>query len=156
VTTSGDNTARIWDPASGKSLGELRGLFGSVDPAALSPDWLYTARDEGRVQPSGPNAVFSPDGSRVLSGGGDGPARAWDAGPGNVLLELKGHTDWIRSAAFSPDGSRVLTGSRDGTARVWDAKTGKVLLELKGHTDVVRSAVFSPDGSRVVTAGSDW
>jgi WD40 repeat protein len=100
-------------------------------------------------------AVFSPDGSRVLSAGFDNMARVWDTRTGKALAELKGHTDPVVRASFSRDGSRALTASEDHTARVWDPVSGKSIVELKGHTAALRSAVFSPDGSRVVTASQD-
>ena len=61
--------------------------------------------------------VFSPDGTRVLSGSvgqeHSPPVGCFDW-PGHPLLQ--GRT----ALAFSPDGKRVLTGSPDKTARLWD------------------------------------
>ena len=101
------------------------------------------------------NAVFSPDGSRVLTASLDHTARLWDARTGAALETLSGHRDKVLSAVFSPDGSRVVTASADHTARLWDATTGAALATLSGHTDLVYRAVFSPDCSRVVTASKD-
>ncbi len=98
-------------------------------------------------------AVFSPDGSRVLTASYDTTAKLWDR-EGKILAEFKGHNGWIYSAVFSPDGSRVLTASLDNTAKLWD-REGKILGQFKGHTSGVTSAVFSPDGSRVLTASWD-
>ncbi|WP_017306648.1 WD40 repeat domain-containing protein [Spirulina subsalsa] len=36
--------------------------------------------------------------------------------------ELRGHSDWVRSAQFSPDGQRIVTTSEDQTARLWNHK----------------------------------
>ncbi len=107
--------------------------------------------------------VWSPDGTKVLTGGQDNTARIWDARSGRELLVLKGHTDVIHSATFSPDGTKVLTSTvhfpsfatsnrPDGTARIWDATSGKQLAVLKGHTSQHIPATFSPDGTRVLTA----
>ena len=38
VTASGDQTARIWDAATGEELRQLTGHTGSVNSAAYSPD----------------------------------------------------------------------------------------------------------------------
>jgi len=100
-------------------------------------------------------AIFSRDGTRVLSVGHGNAARVWDAHSGKAIAKLKGHTDWVTKAAFSPDGSRVVSASKDGTARVWDSSSGKTIAELKGHKAAVFSAGFSPDGTRVVTASED-
>ena len=99
------------------------------------------------------NAVFSPDGQRILTASADKTARLWDA-TGQPLATLSGHTDTINSAVFSLDGTRILTASADKTARLWDA-TGQPLATLKGHTSSVSRAVFSPDGQRILTASVD-
>ena len=98
------------------------------------------------------SVVFSPDGSRIVTGSDDQTAKLWDAQSGTPILELKGHTAAVTSVAFSPDNSRVVTGSDDKTARVWDARSGTCLLELKGHTVPVSGVAFSTDGTRIATS----
>ena len=132
VTASDDNTARIWDAATGKEIAVLRGHDGSVNSAA-----------------------FSPDGSRIVTASEDKTARIWDAATGKEIAVLRGHDGAVNSAAFSPDGSRIVTASVDKTARIWDAATAKEIAVLRGHEDGVSSAAFSPDGSRIVTASDD-
>jgi WD40 repeat protein len=100
-------------------------------------------------------AVFSPDGSRVVTASWDDTARVWDAATGVSIAILSGHRGWVNSAAFSPDGGRIVTASWDKSARIWDAQTGFVVATLSGHTDRVNSAVFSPDGLRIITASDD-
>ncbi|MBV9032205.1 MAG: hypothetical protein JO364_18270 [Pseudonocardiales bacterium] len=68
--------------------------------------------------------AWSPDGTRLLTGGGDGTVRVWDAASGEPLHRLTGHTGGVWAVAWSPDGSRLLTGGRDGDVRVWDATSG--------------------------------
>ncbi len=105
-------------------------------------------------------AVFSPDGSQVLTTGTDNPAqtstaRIWDATTGAPVLVLQGHEQAISSTAFSPDGRRVVTTSLDGTARIWDATTGVQQLVIRAGHGVpayVFNAEFSPDGTHIVTA----
>ena len=58
VLTSSDNTARIWDAASGQELAVLRGHEGSVT-----------------------SAVFSSDGARVITASYDNTARIWETWP---------------------------------------------------------------------------
>ena len=38
--------------------------------------------------------AFSPDGRRIVSGGGDKTLKVWDAATGQETLTLKGHTAW--------------------------------------------------------------
>ena len=111
VTASNDNTARIWDAATGARVVELRGHTAPVV-----------------------SAVFSPDAKSIVTASWDDTARIWDASTGAQLAELRGHTSSVLSALFSPDGKFIVTASADGTARIWDASTGKSLAELRGHT----------------------
>ena len=99
------------------------------------------------------SAVFSPDGTRIVTASYDNLARLWDA-TGRPIAILKGHTDIVNSAVFSPDGTHILTASEDGTARLWDAQ-GQPIAILKGHTEKVNSAMFSPDGSHILTVSWD-
>ena len=101
------------------------------------------------------SAVWSPDGSRILTASDDKTARVWDPASGRELAVLKGHAGTVYSATWSPNGSRILTASRDLTARVWDPVSGRELAVLNGHEFFVNSAVWSPDGSRILTASWD-
>jgi WD40 repeat protein len=130
VTASLDKTARLWDIASGKQIGE-----------PMKHEAVVTS------------AQFSPDGQRVVTASGDNTARLWDAATGKQIGEPMTHEAVVNSAEFSPDGQPVVTASLDRTARLWDT-AGKPIAVMK-HEDVVTSAQFSPDGKWVVTASLD-
>jgi WD40 repeat protein/predicted Ser/Thr protein kinase len=99
---------------------------------------------------------FSPDGSRIASGGEDGTACVWDTGTGGLLATCRGHTSKVVSVAFSPDGERLVTTSSDATVRQWDAATGREAEPpYDRHTSEVVIAVYSPDGHWVASAGND-
>lgn len=101
--------------------------------------------------------AFSPDGTRILTGGRDQTVRVWDARTGQAIGEpLRGLEGMASSVAFSPDGARIVFGGRDGTVQVWDAQSGQLLGQaLGGHTDEVNSVAFSPDGARIVSGSND-
>jgi len=140
VLTAGaaDNTAKLWDTATGA---EIR-TFASHDVFVSS-------------------VAFSSDGAHVLTGSWDKSAKLWDADTGTEIRTFAGHTDWVRSVAFSPDGTQVLTGagafdgSVDNTAKLWDAETGAEVHTFVGHANSVISVAFSPDGTRVLTGSQD-
>jgi WD40 repeat protein len=181
VTGSSDNTAYVWEVASGVpprdkggNLLTLTGHSEVVDSVAFSPDgqrivtgsfdrtakvWdaasgreLLTLVGHSEIVNS---VAFSPDGQRIVTGSGDRTAKVWDSASGRELLPLRGHSDWVASVSFSPDGQRIVTGSNDKTAKVWDAASGRELLTLTGHNALIRSVAFSPDGQRVATGSSD-
>ena len=173
VTASWDNTARVWEAATGRELAVLRGHEGPVSSAAFSPDgrWVVTASwdNTARVWEATTgeelgvlrghkdgvrSAAFSPDGRWVVTASDDGTARVWEATTGRELGELQ-HKAEVWSAAFSPNGRWVVTASDDGTARVWELTTGKELTVLQGHGGLVESATFSPNGQWVATASWD-
>jgi WD40 repeat protein len=101
------------------------------------------------------SAVYSPDGTRIVTASFDKTARIWDTRTGAVLAVLSGHGGIVYSAAYSPDGTRIVTASFDKTARIWDAHTGAQLAVLSGHGGIVEFAAYSPVGSRIVTASFD-
>jgi WD40 repeat protein len=136
ATGSADQTAKVWDAASGQELLTLRGH----DDVVTSVAW-------------------SPDGQRLATGSRDNTAKVWDAASGKELLTLRGHDDVVTSVAWSPDGQRLATGSWDKTARVWEGAIGQELLTLRGHLSSVESVAWSPDGQRLATgsgSNTDW
>jgi eukaryotic-like serine/threonine-protein kinase len=101
------------------------------------------------------SAVYSPDGTRIVTASSDKTARIWDAATGQQLIVLSGHRLGVLSASFSPDGTRILSASFDGSVRVWDARTGVQLLEFSGRGGYLRSVLYSPDATRIVTGADD-
>jgi tetratricopeptide (TPR) repeat protein len=63
--------------------------------------------------------VFSPDGTRLVTVGGDHAPRVWDVASGREVLTLSGHTQAVFDVTFSPDGTRLITASIDQTVRVY-------------------------------------
>lgn len=131
ATASEDNTARVWDAASGTLIHTIEGHTGQV--------W---------------NVAFSPGGERIVTASQDRTARVWDAETGALVHTLNGHQDVVWDADFSPDGTLIATASYDKTVRFWDAVTWEPVRELR-HGGGVYSVNFSRDGTRVVTACGD-
>jgi WD40 repeat protein len=97
-------------------------------------------------------AVFSPDGARVVTASDDRTARVWDARTGAPVTPPLRHQAAVTAVAFSLDGTRVVTASDDTVARIWDTRTGALMTPPLVHQDAVAIVAFSPDGKRVVTA----
>ncbi|HVR75630.1 MAG TPA: hypothetical protein VMT52_14945, partial [Planctomycetota bacterium] len=97
------------------------------------------------------DAVFSPDGVRVVTASGRA-ARIWDVASGKVLVTRAEQSSNLPSARFSPDGLWVVTTSTNGWAQIWEATTRKAMFTLQGRGNIT-CAEFSSDGTRVVTRG---
>jgi WD40 repeat protein len=139
----GLKTARLWDVATGRPIGQ------PLEPVGEVRAW-YEKTVEG----------FSPDGRVVLTGGPDGSARLWDAATGKPLGEPFMHAGPVHAVAFSPDGKRALTGSGEGRgqrgeARLWDTARGQPLGPPLPHQGAVTAVAFSPDGKTVLTGSRD-
>ena len=132
ASASRDNTARLWDPATGEARSTLEGHSGGVN-----------------------TIVFSPNGSLLASASWDNTVRLWDPATGEAQSILEGHSCGVNAKVFWPDGSLLATASNDNTVRLWDPATGKARGTLEGHPHWVRAVVFPPDGSLLASASDD-
>ena len=128
---------------SAKADGVLRqGLHALLPPV--------TALDqEGPVH----RAAFSPDGTQVVTAGGDETARVFEVSSGRPIAAIE-HDAAVQAVAFSPDGLLVASADADGTVRVSDPKTGQSIATIE-EDDPIVAVAFSPDGHFLATAGSD-
>jgi WD40 repeat protein/class 3 adenylate cyclase len=175
ATTGEDRTAQVWDAESGTRIHVLRGHRDPVLGTAFSPDGslLATSSGDGTVRiwnvvegtrhlllkgPPGEEffnfgsltPAFSPDGSRVVSGGWFSTP-IWDLATRKISMQLPG---FASAVAFSPDGTRVATADQLDV-QTWDAQTAARLTTLSGHTGDVIGIAYSPDGRRIATGGDD-
>ncbi|HYE14965.1 MAG TPA: hypothetical protein VD968_11035, partial [Pyrinomonadaceae bacterium] len=159
ATGSGaDQTAVIWDVASGREVRRLEGNAPPDDGADYS--WM--------------SGAFSPDG-RLFAVGLGPYLRVWDIESAKVLGRLSSDEflfaplDEARPpVAFSPDGRRLVTHTPRSRI-TWDVATGRVLsrtdfarlgpggrrTELEGpRADELAKSLLSPDGRlRVAVKG---
>ena len=131
----------------------------AADPA--QDQSLRTIAAEGHVE--GIFCVaFSPNGTRLATGGDEGEVFVWDTATWRPVLHLqadaagrRAHAEDVWGVAFSPDGKQLATASHDETVRTWNAETGAPLALLKGHSFHVWDVAYSPDGKRLASAGGN-
>ena len=76
--------------------------------------------------PPARSAMFSSDGSRIVTASGDGTIRIYDAHSYQQIVSLGGFGP-LNGAALNPAGTEIVTADEDGTARVIDARNGNLL-----------------------------
>jgi WD40 repeat protein len=141
--SNADDIIRIWDAKSEKRLLEP-GIKGE------GSHYFY-------------HAGFSPDGTRIVTGGLCKSACIWQASTGKLLVGPLTHgkdaegADTVQSAAFSLDGKRVATAGHDNMVRVWNAATGDPLSGPIAHGKFATQVSFSPDpeGKWLLTSSQD-
>src|SRR3954447_26124514 len=100
LSGSEDNTVRIWEVDTGRSLRVLEGHSDRV--------W---------------SVAWSPDGRLALSGSADNTVRIWEVDTGRSLRVLEGHSGTLWSVAWSPDGRLALSAALNGVMRLWNWTT---------------------------------
>jgi WD40 repeat protein/serine/threonine protein kinase len=135
ILVSGDDgVSQIRDAADGALLTSIRGTG--------RRGWIH-------------RSAFSPDSSRIaVRRAGDRAVEVRDAGTGDLVHRLEGHSDEVVDVSFSPDGRRILTASRDASVRIWSAESGEQLHRLSGAKSIA-SAVWRPGGTQIAAGTAD-
>ena len=81
--------------------------------------------------------------------------RIYSVQTGELLHEIRKHTDWIYAVEFSPDGVLLATADRSGGLFVWEAETAREYLNLRGHNGGVCDVSWRLDSNVLASAGED-
>jgi len=169
VLSAGGGQLFVFDAATGKTVSKIPA--GIVESLGVSPDstLVATGGDDaqvrvwsladgapraafGAVRAGAHSAIFSPDASRVVTGGGGG-IYVWDAGAGGVLARFGGERDELDAPTLSPDG-RWLAAVDERSASVWEVETKqrRFVAPAPRPTGDPPFARFSVDARRLAIA----
>jgi WD40 repeat protein len=164
VSSSSDQTVRLWDTRTGKNLltlpGDRQGTF-----ATFGPDGKVVLRREGDpgtlrlgeamtgrqllTLPSTAAGLFSPDGTRVVSFNGSTSAiQVWDAVTARQLVSLETRCAVV-AVVFGPDGRHLALLDAAGDLRLWDLVTREEGSRVARGATRHFALAFTPDGSRL-------
>ncbi|KAG2364413.1 WD40-repeat-containing domain protein, partial [Suillus spraguei] len=128
-----DGTARVWDVhvKSGETVLTIK----------TGHDWVNAV-------------IYSPDASKIATGGNDENAvKIWDARTSKLLKTLE-HDDIVWSLAWTPHGDKLFSGS-DGRIRIFDTAAWQEITILKGHTHFVNTISLSQNERLLASTSID-
>jgi WD40 repeat protein len=126
VSASRDQTLRLWDLESGKTIRMFEGHSGAVNAVAVTLD--------GRL---------------AVSASDDQTLRLWDLESGQTLRTLQGHTKFVSAVAVTLDGRRAVSASWH-TLQLWDLESGEKIATFTGE-DGMRSCAVTSDGRTIIS-----
>jgi U4/U6 small nuclear ribonucleoprotein PRP4 len=175
VSTSDDETWRLWDietreelllqeghiaPVFGLSIHPDGSLVSTSDTAGVVRIWdLRTGRSilgfDGQHVEQVIGLDFSPNGINLASCSGDNTIRIWDIRNKKNAEILSAHEKLVSSVKYSGNGALLMSAGYDSVARIWRTSDYKILKNLPIHESRIMAADFSKDGMSVVSACYD-
>lgn len=79
------------------------------------------------------SARFSPDGTRIASGGADKYLRTFDVASAQQLRRFEGHTNYVLGVDWKGDGQTIVSAGADNVVKVWDAESADQKLTIENQ-----------------------
>ena len=90
------------------------------------------------------SALFTPDGSKIVTAGVSGLVQVWDVATGKELRGFEGKAEGVSAMALSAGKFAVMGGlirqSGDETLKFWDVAAGRELSGTGGRAEFVSMA----------------
>jgi WD40 repeat protein len=107
ITTSMDQTIRVWDLFSGLQITKIKAHQGGVF-----------------------SAKFDTTGKYIVSGGDDNKVKLWNSQTGALVTEFSGHRGCVGDVNITTDNKYIISGSRDGSVRIWNVAQKRELVSM--------------------------
>jgi WD40 repeat protein len=94
-----------------------------------------------------------PEGSTVVSGGGEGKLVWWDmqAETPAIVRQVVAHAGNVRALSLNKDGTRLVSGGYDRILCLWDMTTGEKIRGWQKHEMNIYSVQFLADNRRFLS-----
>ncbi len=112
---------QVWNPVEARQVRSLR----------LTGDSLF-------------GLSWSPDGTRIATGGADKSVRVTRVSDGGEIVKFDNHGDWVFRTAWLTDGTRLLSASRDRAMKLIDASNGQFIDDVNKLLEPIASMARHP------------
>jgi WD40 repeat protein len=143
VKSLGAPPVRLYDVATAKEIRQLGAVGANRTSTVLV----------GAYFPASQDLAFSPDGSIIVTGGGN-TLRFWETATGKEVPPGPGHATAVTFLALSADARRAVSRADGNTIHLWDTATGKQRHQFRvplGTTGVA----LAPDGRAIALGNQD-
>ena len=124
---------KIWDPASGALLRELKDAHS---------DTVFAI-------------AFTRDGRRLASGGADKLIKVWDPSTGAFIRLFEGHTQHVLGLAWKWSGRLLFSVGADKVAKIWDLVSGEQLKTIEGFRKEATGISWLPATNEILLSSGD-
>ncbi|MEE2906386.1 MAG: protein kinase [Planctomycetota bacterium] len=175
VSTSRDNTIRLWNLQTGQQMYSADYSWWTETPIALDsttnllviPDRKQNLQlvdvNNGEIRSvlkghreRVTQLEFDSTGTRLATADAEGGIRLWGLENDRLLALLQSHDQSVTGLAFSSDGSRLLSGSEDGSIKIWDPRVGREFTDLQIFAQMpIRVIALSPDNQQIAAGLED-
>lgn len=98
---------------------------------------------------------WSPDGTRVATGGADKSVRVTRISDGQELVKFDNHGDWVFRTTWVAGGTRLLSASRDRAMKLIDATNGQFIDDVNKLLEPIDCMVRHPSEDWAAYGGAE-
>ncbi|MEA3318195.1 MAG: WD40 repeat domain-containing protein [Bacteroidota bacterium] len=170
ISGSSDETIKIWDIASTKSIKTLTRHHNDVYALRYSPNGnhFYSGGDKNidmwtsngdfiKTFSGNSTSIWSIDINKnyMINGSFEKVFRLWNIKSGDCIYTFEGHKKSVLATAFSKNGKYIASGSGDNTIKLWNLETKKLIKTINGHGGNIYSLSYSHDNKYLASASRD-